>query len=314
MDQRSGLARFVLAEIADDVLDHDDQRVDQHADRDRKSAEAHEVGRHPDHAHDDQCNDDGQRQAESDHQRGPPVAEEKQQEDDDEGGGLAERSHHGADRAVDQAAAVIEHVDGDALRQRRLQLGEPGAHVADELTGVGAAQAEDEPLDRLAAAVRRDCAIAGQRPDFDARDVVDQDRHALAGVDHDGLDVFHRADAPLDPDQGAVLALVHPSGTVVPAVGFDGPAKHVVGNAARGKRIVARHDLEGADVTAERIDVRNAGDRPQRGADHPIQQSPALGERKLGTVDREHEHFAQRACDRRQPSADPVGEITRDVR
>lgn len=44
VDQRSSFARFVLAEIADDVLDHDDQRVDQHADCDRKSAEAHQVG------------------------------------------------------------------------------------------------------------------------------------------------------------------------------------------------------------------------------------------------------------------------------
>ena len=120
-----GSAEIVLAEIADDVLDHDHQCVDQHADRDRKPAEAHQIGGHADRAHRDQRDNDGQRQAERDHQRGTPVAEEQQQQHDHEHGGFAERPHHGADGTADQLAAIVEHVDRDALWQRRLQFRNP---------------------------------------------------------------------------------------------------------------------------------------------------------------------------------------------
>ena len=93
------------------------------------------------------------RQAEGDHQRGPPVAEKQQQQHDDENGGFAQRADDGADGTADQPAAIVEHVDGDALRQRGLQLLQALADVAHELAGIGAAQAEHQPLDRFAVAV-----------------------------------------------------------------------------------------------------------------------------------------------------------------
>ena len=97
----------------------------------------------PTDAHDDQRDDDRERQAQRDHQRGSPIAEEQEQQDNDQDGCLAERADDGSDGAIDQPAAVIEHVDGDALRQPRLELVEACAHIADELAGIGTPQAKN---------------------------------------------------------------------------------------------------------------------------------------------------------------------------
>jgi hypothetical protein len=215
--------------------------------------------------------------------------------------------------AVDQIAAVIKHVDRHAPGQGRLQFGEACPNVADELARIGAAEAEHQPFDGLAAAVGGDGAVAGQRADLDARHVADADRDAVAGVDNDGPDVVDSADAALDPHQRAILALVDAARAVIAAVGLDGAAKQIVGNAARGQRIVARHDLEGAHVAAEGVDVGDAGNGAERGTYHPVQQGPSLRQRQLGTVDGEHEHLAQRARDRSKPPGDTFGKIPRDI-
>ena len=107
------------------------------------------------------------------------------------------------------------------------QLLQPLADVAHELAGIGAAQAEHEPLDRLAVAVDRDGAVARQRADLDARDVVDPDRDAVVGVDDDRADVVDGANAALDAHQRAVLALVDAAGAVVAAVGLQSRAETI---------------------------------------------------------------------------------------
>ena len=254
------------------------------------------------------------RQAERDHQRSPPIAEEQQQEDDDENGGFAQRADDGADGTANQPAAIVEDVDGDALRKRGLQFLQALADVTHELAGIGAAQAEHQPLDRFAMAIDRDRAIARQRADLNPRDVADPDRDALAGVDHDRANVVDGTDAALDPDQGAVFALVDAAGAVVAAVGLHRSAKQFRRNAARRQRIVEWYDLEGPNIAAERVDVGHTGDRSKRRADHPIEQRAPLRQRQLGTVDREHEHFAEGARDRRQAAADALGQIAGNVR
>src|SRR4249920_1140147 len=104
-------------------------------------------------------------------------------------------------------------------------------------------------------AIDGDRAIARQRTDLDSRDVVDPDRDAVAGVDHDRANVVDGADATLDSDQGAVLALVDTAGAVVAAVGLHRAAKQFRRNAPRRQRIVERYDLEGPNIAAERVYV-----------------------------------------------------------
>ena len=53
--------------------------------------------------------------------------------------------------------------------------------------------------------------------------------------------------------------------------------------------------------------VRSAGRITQSSRRAPLR------ERELGAVDREHEHFAERARDRRQAAADALGQIARNV-
>jgi hypothetical protein len=244
MDQRRRRTARLLAEVADDVF---------------KPTQAHQVGGHADGTHGNQRDDDGQGQAERDHQGSPPIAEEQQQQDDDEDGSFAQRADDGADGAADQPASIIEHVDGNAFRQRRLQFLQTQADVAHELTGIGAAQAKHQPLDRFAMAIDRDGAIARQRADLDSRHLVDPDRDALAGVDHDRANVVDGADAALDPDQGAVFALVDAAGAVVTAVGLHGTAKQFKRDAARRARICTDGSTEeptGRNRLAGRISRR----------------------------------------------------------
>ena len=121
------------------------------------------------------------------------------------------------------------------------------------------------------------------------------------------------ANAALDADKGAVFALVDAAGAVVAAVRLDRAPKQVIRNAACRKRIAERDDLEGPDMAAKRVDVGDARNRSQRRADHPIEQASPLGQREIGTVDREHEHFAERARDRGEAAGHALRQIARDV-
>jgi hypothetical protein len=49
-------------QVGDDVLDHHDGGVDQHADRDGQAAQAHQVGGHPHLVHENEGQEGGQRQ------------------------------------------------------------------------------------------------------------------------------------------------------------------------------------------------------------------------------------------------------------
>jgi len=313
VDQRRRHARSLLTEIGDDVLDDDHQRVDQHPDGDGKAAEAHQIGGHADCAHDDQGDDDGQREAQGDDQGSSPIAEEQQQQADHNDGGFGERAHDRTHGTPDQPASVIEDVDGNAFRQRRLELRQTPADVAHELAGIGAAQAEHESLDRLAAAVGSDGAVACERADANAGDVAHSGRRPVVSVDDDRADVVDGANAALDAYERAVLALVDAAGALVAAVRRDRAPERFGRDAAGCEGCVDGHDFEGADIAAERIDIGHARHGAQRRPDHPVQQRPALGERQVGAVDREHEHLAQRAGDRGEAAAHPLRQVARDV-
>ena len=303
----------LFAEIRDDVLDNDHQRVDEHSNRDGKAAEAHQVGGHPGFAHDDQGHDDGERKTQGHHQRSPPIAEEQQQENDHQDSGFGQRTDHRADGTPDQSAAVIEDVDRNAFRQRRFKLLQTLADIAHELTRISTAQTEHESLDRLAAAVGRDGAVAGERAYVNAGNVADPDRRAIARLDDDGANVVDGADAALDADKRAVLALIDASGSIVTAVRRDGAPERLGRDAAGGESIADRHDLKGADIAAERVDIRHALHCAQGRSDHPIQQGSTLRERQVGAVDREHEHLAERTGDGGKAAAHSIWQVARDV-
>ena len=50
-----------MRQFGDDVFDNDDRRVDEHANRDSKTAKAHQVCRHTHQAHQYKCRERGKR-------------------------------------------------------------------------------------------------------------------------------------------------------------------------------------------------------------------------------------------------------------
>ncbi len=88
VQERHVLGVAVVREMRDDVLHHHHGGVDQHADRDREAAEAHQVRRHAGLAHQHEGGERRQRQCQRDHQRGAPVAEEQDQQHDHQHGGF----------------------------------------------------------------------------------------------------------------------------------------------------------------------------------------------------------------------------------
>jgi hypothetical protein len=71
-----------LGELALDVLDDHHRRIDQHADGDGEAAQAHQVGRQADGAHQDEGGERRERQHQRDDQRRAQVAEEGEEQQD----------------------------------------------------------------------------------------------------------------------------------------------------------------------------------------------------------------------------------------
>ena len=160
-----------LGELAFDVFDNDDGGIDQHADGDGQTAQAHEVGGQTIHAHQDEGGECRQRQHECDDQRGAQVAEEGEEQQHDEDDGFEQRLRNGTDGTADQIASIVEGFDGDAGRQRRRDLGQSRLDAGHHLLRIGAAQAEDQALHRLALAALGHRAVAGEGAEADFGDI-----------------------------------------------------------------------------------------------------------------------------------------------
>ncbi len=285
-----------LGELAFDVLDDDHGGIDQHADGDGQAAQAHQVGRQAEQAHQDEGGQGRQRQHQRDDQRGAQVAEEGEEQQHDEHDGFEQRLGHRADSAVDQVAAVVERFDGDALRQGRRDLGQPRLDAGHDALGVGAAQAEHQPLHRFALTISGHRTIAGQGAETDFCDIADAHHLAVPGLQNDGFYVVDRTDRPFGAHQQGFLAIVEAAGAVVAVVGFQHRLQILQRQAAGGQALRLRHDLEGAHLAAQAVDVGDAGDGAQLRADHPVEQGALLGQRQVA-LDGEHEHFAERRGD-----------------
>ena len=118
----------------------------------------------------------------------------------------------------------------------------------------------------------------------------------------------------MDADKGAVFTLVDAACPVIPAVCFDGASKPIMRYPAGCQGRVVGHDLERADISAERVDVGDAGHCAQGRADGPIEQRPAFCKGQSWALDREHEHLAERTGDRCQAPAHAVRQVTGDIR
>ena len=104
-----------LAEMADDVLDHDDGAVDHHAEIQR--AEREQVGGSVAQVQADRGEEQRKRHGERDDERAAHVAKEEEQDDDDEDDAFGEVVEHGVGGVVQQVAAIEKGNDLDAGRK-----------------------------------------------------------------------------------------------------------------------------------------------------------------------------------------------------
>jgi hypothetical protein len=200
---------------------------------------------------------------------------------------------------VDQRPPVVEDVDVHAFRQGGGQFVELVLHAGDDLASVGAAQAQHQPLDGLPVAILGHRAVAGEAADLDIGDIGDVDRRPARRHRHHGFtQIVQVRDATLDAYQKRLLTVANAARTVVLVVSRQGGAQLLERDTTGAHPRRVGFDFEGADVSAQGIDVGHARHRPQGRADHPVEQRSAFGERQVAPVDGEHEHFAQRGGDR----------------
>ena len=102
---------------------------------------------------------------------------------------LDQRALERVDGAVDQVGAVIDRVEGDALRQARRDFGEPLLDVLDDGERILAEALQHDAGDDFALAVQLGDAAALVRRQLDARHVAQQHRHAAVVLDHDLLEI-----------------------------------------------------------------------------------------------------------------------------
>ena len=259
--------------------------------------------------HHQKCDKHRQWKGQRHHHRSAYVAEEQQQQDHHQDGSLQQRAAHGVDGALDQCAAVIEHLDACAPWQRRLQLGQARAYRVDHLRGVGAAQAHDQTFNRLADAVDGHCAVAGQTAVADFGQVSHAQRHAVARRHHNAAQVVQGGDRTFRAHDQCIVAIAQTAGPVVAVVALH-RAGHVPEMQPRRRQpgTVRRHQ-EGAYLAAQCIEIGDAGNRAQRRADGPVQQRAPLGQAQAAALDGEHEHVRQGCGDRRQTTTDVAWQL-----
>ena len=123
------------------------------------------------------------------------VAQEQQQQDQHQHDGFSQGLGDGAHGPVDQLAAVVEGHDGDARGQGGAQGIKGGSHLAHQLAGVGAAQAQHQALHGFASAVACHGTVAGQLAQAHGGQVAHAHRLAVPRRDGDGAHVVQAADA-----------------------------------------------------------------------------------------------------------------------
>jgi hypothetical protein len=289
-----------------------DGRVDEHADRDRKPAQAHEIRRHVEKRHEQKRDQRGQRQHERHGHGGAQVAQKQHEQHNHEHHGLRQRTRDRAYGARHEVAAIVKDIHLDAIRQRRGDLLELGAGAGYDVAGIRAAQPENQALHGFGRAVLGHGTVARDRAETCFGHVCDPHGYPVVHGHDDPLEIVERLDATLGAHQQGLLALADTSGTIVAVVGRDGLFEHERIDPAPGHTHGIRNDLEAPGITAEHVHVGHTRHGPQGRPNDPFQQRAPLGQARIA-IDREHEHLAQRRRHRCHAALDTLGQQVLDI-
>ncbi len=190
-------SRHAFAQLALDILDHDDCVVDHDADGEHKSEQRQHVDGEAEALHHREGADERYGYGDERDDRRAPRLQEQQHDDDDEEDGLDDRQVELGDRGLDELGRVIDDAIlealGEALRQS-LHLGLDGVRRVD---GVGARLLSDGHHgggEAVLVAVGR----VAERAELDAADVLDaHDASVGPGLEDDVLELGRLQQAPL---------------------------------------------------------------------------------------------------------------------
>src|ERR1700676_980182 len=261
------------AELAVNVLDHDDGAVNDDAEVD--GADGEKVGGFTGGVKKDEGEEQGERDGKSGDDGGADADQEKDEHDEDEDHAANEVPFDGIGGHADQVAAVVERADFHVR----------GKNVAIEVCGfllnglqnrlrLFAAAHEDDAFDGvivfLGAGLKTENAEAGRVADFDVADVLDADGNAIVAADDDFADVFGGFEKAEAADVIKLAALRIEAAAGVGIVGGEsGEHLHngkVIAVEARG----VEQDLILHGGAAEAGIVRDARDAAIRASNDPI--------------------------------------------
>ena len=183
------------------------------------------------------------------------------------------------DDLLDQQGPVVHHIHDDIGRQRRREGFKAFAEFLGHHTTVLTHQHEGQAEDDLALTVRRNRAAADLATDCNLRDILNPHRRAVAGSNHDVLDLTDRRNTRQSPH--------HPRFTG----GHDLPAADVGVVAAQRIQHILKREAKldqcfrfDDDVilplqATPRIDLGHTRHLAKLGLDHPIMDGPEFFDR-----------------------------------
>jgi hypothetical protein len=161
----------LLFDVLVHVFDHHDGRIDHRPDRDRDAAERHDVCVDALQAHDDECDEDADRQADDHNHRRPEVKQEHRANQRHDQKFLDKLSLQVVDCALDQVRPVVGRHDLDTFRQTGGKFLQPEPDGFDGLRCVLSPAHDDNAAHNLALAVEIGDATPHLRSDTNLRDI-----------------------------------------------------------------------------------------------------------------------------------------------
>ena len=261
--------------IGDDALDHDDRAV--HDDPEVDGAEGHEVARQSERVHQDEREEHREWDGRGHDQPAAEAPQQEQQHEDDEHAALEQVLGDRQDGPIDELGSVVERVDRDPLGQGLLDLQDLGVHLLGDRARVRAQEHHHDPDDRLPATVARDGSLSDHRGELHAPEVLEVDRIAqCVPADDDLLEVLELVDQRLSADEVLLPRVGDVAAAHVAVVLLDGLEDPTQRDSEGLEAIGVDADLVGPQLSAEGVDLDDAGDAPQLVVDVPVEDVAQL--------------------------------------
>ncbi len=290
--------RETLAQVALDVLDHDDRVVDHDADRQHQPEQRQVVQAEAQGRHDGEGADQRDRDRDDRDDRRAPSLQEQDDDDDDQRHGLEDGLDDLVDRLLDELGRVVDDVVVEARREPLPELLHGALDLGRGRQRVGAGQLEDAQ-GRGGAVVEIGVAQIVLGAELDAGDVADARDPAVGiGLDDDVLELAHvlepaqRLDAELEGAGVGHRQLIEAARRHLDVLALDRVDHVGRGEIELGHPLRVEPDAHRVVARAEHLDVADAVQAGQHVLDlqRGVVGDVELVERPVRRVEMDHHH------------------------